>query len=248
VQLTPYIALLTLGLVSSFHCIGMCGGIMGALGLSTPTEVRQSRFGLFGFVTAYNGGRVLSYASAGALLWLVESLVPDSVYLANGHLVLRLLGAAVMLGAGLHLAGWFHDFKRMEVVGRPLWRKLEPVARKLLPVKSLPQALAYGAVWGWMPCGLVYMALLYAASQSAVSNPILMMACFGLGTLPVMLATGLMIQPILRLARSRRFRQIAGLLICLMALVSVIFVPQDHSQHIQLQRDVDTLPMSSHGH
>ena len=219
---------------------------MGALGLSTPVEVRQNRWRFFGFVSAYNCGRVLSYASAGALLWLVESLVPNSVYLAKGHLVLRLLGAAVMLGAGLHLAGWFPDFKRMEAVGRPLWRKLEPVARKLLPVKSLPQALAYGAVWGWMPCGLVYMALLYSASQSAAANPVLMMACFGLGTLPVMLATGLMIQPILRLARSRRFRQIAGLLICLMALVSVVFVPQDHSQHMSLQSGVDEQPVSGH--
>lgn len=221
---------------------------MGALGLSTPVEVRQNRWRFFSFVTAYNLGRVLSYASAGALLWLLESLVPEAVYLQKGHLFLRLLGAAVMLGAGLHLAGWFPDFKRMEAIGRPLWRKLEPVTRKLLPVKSLPQALAYGAVWGWMPCGLVYMALLYAASQAAVANPVLMMACFGLGTLPVMLATGLMIQPILKLARSQRFRQIAGVLICLMALVSVVFVPQDHSQHMPLQSGADGSPMSVHGH
>lgn len=219
---------------------------MGALGLSTPVEVRQNRWRFFSFVTAYNLGRVLSYASAGGLLWLIESLVPNSVYLAKGHLVLRLLGAAVMLGAGLHLAGWFPDFKRMEAVGRPLWRKLEPIARKLLPVKSQAQALAYGAVWGWMPCGLVYMALLYSASQAAAANPILMMACFGFGTLPVMLATGLMIQPILKLARSQRFRQIAGVLICLMALVSVIFTPQDHSQHMQLQSEGSSLPMQGH--
>lgn len=219
---------------------------MGALGLSTPVEVRQNRWRFFSFVTAYNVGRVLSYASAGALIWLLESLVPDSVYLQQGHLVLRLLGAAVMLGAGLHLAGWFPDFKRMEALGRPLWRKLEPVARRLLPVKSQAQALAYGAVWGWMPCGLVYMALLYSASQAGAANPVLMMAGFGVGTLPVMLATGLMIQPLLKLARSQRFRRIAGLLICLMALISVKFTPHDHSQHMQLQSTDETMPIHDH--
>ena len=219
---------------------------MGALGLSTPSEVRKNRWRFFSFVAAYNLGRVLSYASAGALLWLLESLLPDSVYLQKGHLVLRLLGAAVMLGAGLHLAGWFPDFKRMESIGRPLWRKLEPVARKLLPVKSQAQALAYGAVWGWMPCGLVYMALLYSASQTAAANPVLMMAYFGLGTLPVMLATGLMIQPLLKLARSPRFRRIAGLLICFMALISVKFTPHDHSQHMQLQSEDEIMPMQGH--
>ena len=243
VELTPYIALLTLGLVSSFHCVGMCGGIMGALGLSTPLGVRKNRWRFFSFIIAYNLGRVLSYASAGALLWLLESLVPDSVYLQKGHLVLRILGAGVMLGAGLHLAGWFPDFKHMEAIGRPLWRKLEPVARKLLPVKSQVQALAYGAVWGWMPCGLVYMALLYSASQSMIANPALLMVCFGLGTLPVMLATGLMIQPLLKLARSLRFRRIAGLLICFMALVSVKFTPHDHSQHMQLHSEDENIPM-----
>lgn len=232
---SPYLVLLTLGLVSSFHCVGMCGGIMGALGLSTPQAVRQRRTHFLAYVFAYNAGRVLSYSLAGGLVWLLGALYPEALQSSKGHLLLRILGAAMMLAAGLHLSGWFPDFKRMEVIGRPLWQRLEPVAKRLLPVKSLPQALAYGALWGWLPCGLVYMALLYAVSQTAVANPVLMMAGFGLGTLPVMLATGFVIQPLLKLARSEKFRRIAGVFICLLALASVAFVPDNHAHHMTME-------------
>lgn len=223
---------------------------MGALGLSTPQAVKQNRWRFLLYVLAYNMGRIFSYASVGAVLWLIESVVPESFHLSRGHLILRLIGAAVMLGAGLHLAGWFPDFKRLEVVGRPLWRKLEPVARRLLPVKSLPMALAYGAVWGWLPCGLVYMALFYALSQSATANPALMMAAFGVGTLPIMLALGLVFQPMLNLARNLHFRRVAGILICIMALVSVVFVPQHHHQHmpLELESTGDPVDMPHHHH
>lgn len=243
---SSYFALLLVGFVSSFHCIGMCGGIMGALGLSTPEAIRQNRLKFFAYTLAYNLGRVASYSIAGGLIWLVETLAPEPAQFTYGHTALRILGAAVMLGTGLYLAGWFPDFKRLELIGKPLWRRLEPIARKLLPVKSLPMAVAYGAIWGWLPCGLVYMALLYSVSQASVANPIVLMALFGVGTLPVMLATGLMIHPITRLARSQRFRQLAGLVICFMALISVVFVPEDHSQHMELERAGDNKNIMIH--
>ncbi|HBG50914.1 MAG TPA: hypothetical protein DDW89_03775, partial [Gammaproteobacteria bacterium] len=66
----------------------------------------------------------------------------------------------------------------------PLWRRIGPLARRFDPRRSAAQALAFGALWGWIPCGLVYSALLTAlVSGSATAGASIMLA-FGFGTLP----------------------------------------------------------------
>jgi sulfite exporter TauE/SafE len=92
---------------------------------------------------------------------------------------------------GLYLAGWWSGLTRVEALGRGLWRHLQPLTSRLIPVHSLPQALTLGALWGWLPCGLVYSTLLWAASQGNATESALLMLAFGLGTWPVLLATGL---------------------------------------------------------
>lgn len=227
------------GLLAAFHCVGMCGGILGALGLSTPQAVRQHRLRFLGYVLAYNLGRVVSYSLIGLLVGAVGSAMADTVQLAYGHLVLRVLGAAVMLGMGLHLAGWFPQFKQIESIGRPVWRRLEPLARRLMPVRSISAALAYGMVWGWLPCGLVYSMLVYAATSADAKAAAAVMFGFGLGTLPVMLVVGLMFQPLMQVLRSQAVRRAGGILVCLLAFASLLFAPQ-HRHVLELEPAVDT--------
>lgn len=200
-----------LGLTSSAHCMFMCGGIMGALTLGLPPEARQSRLRLLAHVSAYNLGRLLTYIAAAALLGALGRSVLVVLGPAGGHAVLQVLSAAVLVGAGLYLAGWVPAFARIERLGEPLWRRLQPLAARLLPVRSPVHALLYGLVWGALPCGLVYAALIWAAASGEPVSAAGRMLAFGAGTLPGMLAAGLMANGLTRIVRTAGFRQLVGL-------------------------------------
>ena len=87
-----------------------------------------------------------------------------------------------------------------------------------MPVTSVPQALFLGAIWGWLPCGLVYSSLLWAASQGSAINSALLMLVFGLGTVPVLLATGMAAERLTALLRQRGVRIAGGVLVMLFGL------------------------------
>jgi uncharacterized protein len=72
-------------------------------------------------------------------------------------------------------------------IGARLWIRLAPLGRKLLPVRTLPRAVGFGMIWGWMPCGAVYMVLTMATLQSDALRAAATMAAFGVGTAPAML-------------------------------------------------------------
>ncbi|MFW3895489.1 sulfite exporter TauE/SafE family protein [Pseudomonas bharatica] len=212
VELLPLLgSALILGLLGGGHCLGMCGGLMGALTLAIPPEQRGRRLRL---LIAYNLGRVLSYASAGLLLGLAGWALAGSP-LATA---MRVLAALLLIAMGLYLAGWWSGLTRVEALGRGLWRHIQPVATRLLPVSSLPRALLLGALWGWLPCGLVYSTLLWAASQDSAINSALLMLAFGVGTWPVLLATGLVAERSNALLRQRGVRIAGGLLVILFGL------------------------------
>ncbi|UTL79798.1 sulfite exporter TauE/SafE family protein [Pseudomonas putida] len=202
---------LVLGLLGGGHCLGMCGGLMGALTLAIPPEQRGRRLRL---LLAYNLGRVLSYACAGLLLGLAGWAVASS----PAALALRVVAALLLIAMGLYLAGWWSGLTRIEALGRGLWRHIQPVATRLLPVSSLPRALLLGALWGWLPCGLVYSTLLWAASQGNAGYSAALMLAFGLGTWPVLLATGLAAERVNSLLRRRSVRMAGGLLVILFGL------------------------------
>nr|WP_189657141.1 sulfite exporter TauE/SafE family protein [Pseudomonas sp. BW16M2] len=202
---------LVLGLLGGGHCLGMCGGLMGALTLAIPPEQRGRRLRL---LLAYNLGRILSYAAAGLLLGLAGVALASSP-LAIG---LRVIAALLLISMGMYLAGWWSGLTRIEALGRGLWRHVQPVATRLLPVSSLPRALLLGALWGWLPCGLVYSTLLWAASQGDALHSAALMLAFGVGTWPVLLATGLAAERVGALLRKRSVRVAGGLLVILFGL------------------------------
>jgi len=202
---------LVLGLLGGGHCLGMCGGLMGALTLAIPPEQRGRRLRL---LLAYNLGRIFSYASAGLLLGLAGWAVASS----PAALGLRVVAALLLIAMGLYLAGWWSGLTRIEALGRGLWRHIQPVASRLLPVSSLPRALLLGALWGWLPCGLVYSTLLWAASQGNAGYSAALMLAFGLGTWPVLLATGLAAERVNALLRRRSVRVAGGVLVMLFGI------------------------------
>jgi sulfite exporter TauE/SafE len=129
----------------------------------------------------------------------------------------------MMFSVGLYLAGWFPKFALVEKVGLPLWRKLEPLGKSLLPVRSAWHALLLGVVWGWLPCGLVYAAAVYSVSAGGGLQGALIMLMFGIGTLPAMVTVGMLSNRMIRLAQLPRVRRGAGLVIILLALLTLLF-------------------------
>ena len=205
------ISALILGLLGGGHCLGMCGGLMGALTLAIPPEQRGRRLQL---LLAYNLGRILSYATAGLLFGLAGWAVASS----PAAMLLRIVAGLLLISMGLYLGGWWSGLTRIEAIGRGLWRHIQPVASRLLPVSSLPRALLLSALWSWLPCGLVYSTLLWAASQGDALDSGLLMLAFGLGTWPVLLATGMAAERLTALLRRRGVRMTGGLLVVLFGL------------------------------
>ena len=202
---------LVLGLLGGGHCLGMCGGLMGALTLAIPPEQRGKRLRL---LLAYNLGRIFSYACAGLLLGLAGWAVASS----PAALALRVAAALLLIAMGLYLAGWWSGLTRIEALGRGLWRYIQPLTRRFMPVTSLPRALLLGSLWGWLPCGLVYSTLLWAASQGNAVDSAALMFAFGLGTLPVLLATGMAAERLTALLRKQGVRMAGGILVILFGL------------------------------
>ncbi len=209
--LPQLLSALMLGLLGGGHCLGMCGGLMGALTLAIPAERRHQRLRL---LVAYNAGRIFSYTTAGLLLGLAGWA------LASGPLatLMRSIAGLLLIAMGLYLAGWWSGLTRIEALGRGLWRHLQPITRRCMPITSAPRALVLGGLWGWLPCGLVYSTLLWAASQGDALRSAALMFAFGLGTLPVLLATGLAAERLVSLLRRRGVRIAGGLLVILFGL------------------------------
>lgn len=198
-------AALITGLLGSAHCLGMCAGISGLFSVSTGVASVRSQYPR---AIAYNIGRLLSYALLGALVALAgQSAVAAIPAIAAP---VRLAGGLLIVLIGLQVAFGWRLLAPLETLGARLWQRVAPAARKLVPVRSLPQALGLGLIWGWLPCGLVYGALTAAAFAGGPLAGGVAMLAFGLGTLPNLLAAGLAAARLRGFASRRGVRLAAG--------------------------------------
>ncbi|MEG3641473.1 sulfite exporter TauE/SafE family protein [Magnetococcus sp. PR-3] len=207
-----------LGVFSTIHCTAMCGGIMGAIAFGIPGWEQMGVFKRLGYLFAANMGRVFSYIFMGLLLGLVGQQLMAYVPGNSAHEILRALAAGILVFMGLYLAGKAHWFAGVERLGKPLWKRLEPSSRRLLPIRNPGVALLFGLIWGWLPCAFVYAALFWSLSAASVWESGLRMALFGAGTLPAMLGIGLAVK---RMQRVRmRWQTVAGWALVVMGVAS----------------------------
>ncbi|MHB1656236.1 MAG: sulfite exporter TauE/SafE family protein [Burkholderiales bacterium] len=196
------------GLLGGVHCVGMCGGIVTALSFATP----NAKPGL-AMLLGYNGGRLLSYALAGA----IAGAVGASTLLLNHFLPvsrgLYLFANIMLILLGLYLAGWSRAVLLLENLGAGVWARLQPLMKRLMPVRNAPQAVLVGMIWGWLPCGLVYSVLISALATGSAAHGAMLMLAFGAGTLPNLLAMGLLAKRLQNFTRNLLVRRIAGLLV-----------------------------------
>ncbi|NJO15716.1 MAG: sulfite exporter TauE/SafE family protein [Thioploca sp.] len=208
-----------MGLFSSPHCVGMCGGIVGALTMGLPPQIRNSPLQLLAYLLTYNLGRISSYVLAGIIVSFLgvqlTQLLPDF------HLVSKWLGGIFIIIVGLYLGNWWQGLAALETLGNFLWRRIVPVGRHFLPVHRLSQALGLGLIWGWLPCGLVYGVL---ALSLTANNPFqggLLMFMFGMGTFLIMLITGTTTHWFVQFTRNPMIRQIVGILLISLGLFTL---------------------------
>jgi len=230
-----FLPLFIMGLVSSAHCIGMCGGIMGALTMAIPAQAKRARWMI---LVAYNLGRISSYAFMGVLV----GLFAEQLAALGGGAILRVLAGTLLIVMGLYLADWWRGLTKLESVGRYLWVYIQPIGKHLMPVNSLPKALFLGALWGWLPCGLVYAALAVAMAQPAPLLAGTAMFAFGLGTLPAVLAAGVAAHQLTRIMQQRKVR--IGLAVIVVAFgvwtIWGALAHGDHRHHAGHEQDKTT--------
>lgn len=176
-----FITPLTIGLIGSFHCIGMCGPIVVALPLK--------KHNLFSKITGailYNSGRVITYSVLGILFGI----------LGRG---IRLAGfqqwTSILLGVAMIVSVLFPYFFREKITIGNLFSgfaaRLINRLRKLFTDRSYTSLLMIGILNGLLPCGLVYVAIAGAISSGTVLSGALFMMMFGLGTIPLLLTATL---------------------------------------------------------
>lgn len=165
-----------LGLLSSFHCVGMCGPIAFVL----PVDRTNKRKGAYQTVL-YHTGRLLAYSSIGALF----GLLGRGLYLSGLQQRLSILLGVVMI---LIVLIPIHIFNKYNF-SRPLYSFINKVKSRLgiyLKKTSNKAIFSIGFFNGFLPCGMVYIVLVGAVATSQVYLGALYMLIFGLGTIPVM--------------------------------------------------------------
>ena len=223
-----YFAAFIAGLLGGVHCLGMCGGIVGALtfGINPIPENEQdappqSPKNIYPYLLAYNGGRLLSYTFAGVLVGGISMLASNLPVLNNIQFGLQIFAALFMIALGLYIAGWWTGLRKIEVAGGMIWKHIEPISRRFIPVRSPFQALILGSLWGWLPCGLVYTILFWSISTGNAIEGGLLMLSFGLGTLPMLLAMGVFAASLSSFIRKNWVRSLAGGIIIAFGLFSL---------------------------
>jgi hypothetical protein len=202
------------GLMGAGHCIGMCGGLVGALSQQLPKQPRQNLLAAqLSFILSYNFGRILSYTIAGALIGGSASILSALFSLDLYLISMRVFAGIMMIATGLYIAQIWSGIVQVERVGKLLWRFIGPIANRLLPIKNLKQAFIAGLLWGWLPCGLVYSTLTWAVAANSAQQGALIMAAFGLGTLPALVSAGVAAQFFAQLVLKRSVRLVSGLIL-----------------------------------
>ena len=174
------------------------------------------------YTCGYNFGRIASYALFGFIFGSIGDLTIHLLPLRVAQTILRALSGFAMVGIGLHLLGVTKWWRVVENCGAPIWRKLQPLVRSRLPLRSLADCIAVGALWGWIPCGMVYSALALAASAGSATAGASDMFAFGLGTLPALAVAGSIAARTATMRFVPAFRPIAGVAIVVLGLFTSV--------------------------
>lgn len=197
-----YLTAFLLGVFGSLHCMGMCGGIVGALSLGTTNERGVA------LQIGYHLGRITTYGLIGLLAGVI------GLWLSYSHeqagMVLRFISGILLALMGLYIIGTTKALLWLEKLGTGLWKKVQPFSRSLIPVKSIQQAISLGLIWGLLPCGLVYSTLSWALVSADPIKSASLMMMFGFGNMPALLSLAVFTNQLTRFKQNAIVKSLIG--------------------------------------
>jgi len=214
--------MLTMGLLGSLHCIGMCGGLVSAMCMSRPKVWWPG-------LVIYQFGRVTTYSLFGLLAGLFGGMLGD----IGGWPLLKALAifaGLLMILFGLNLAGWLPDPLRRLTALVSERIGLAALARNVAQRASLSGWYVMGLANGLLPCGLVYAALSLALASASSVGAGLMMFSFGLGTIPAMLFAPALLRKLTPQLRGWMLH-IAGVILVVLGVMTMLRGGAMHMQH-----------------
>lgn len=202
-------AAFTAGVLGSVHCFAMCGGLAGALGMRARA-LGSSPARSFQFALATQIGRIGSYTLVGAVVGAAGTALATVMQWVHLAALLRVIAGGVLLAIAARLAFTWNLFAWLERAGAQLWSRYLSKALPANASQGFAQALCFGAVWGWLPCGLVYSMLLFAVFSGSATQGALVMLAFGAGTMPAMLSSSLLAAQLARVLKNPNARWLAA--------------------------------------
>jgi len=221
---------LLMGIVASPHCLAMCGGLASALDRLAPPDapLRGPKLHLL-----YFAGRAGSYALIGFLVGEFGLVVADSIGVAGRT---TRIGVGLMLLLAAAAIARLAPMRSFERIGHRAWQALRPVSRRVSALPPTLRALALGALWGWLPCGMVYAAAASAALAGSGGSGALFMSGFALGTLPAVALVGMGASRVSARLESRGLRQATAVVLAVggvwTLLAGTAMDPLDHALHV----------------
>jgi sulfite exporter TauE/SafE len=142
--------------------------------------------------------------------------------------LLRLIAGGLLVLMGLYISRWWTGLTLIEAAGGVIWKQVQPLASRMIPINTTTRALTAGTLWGFLPCGLVYSVLAWTATMPSIEKAVMVMAFFGGGTFPAMIITGLSATWLNNINQHSSFRYTAGVLVILFGLWTIAAVVIDH--------------------
>ncbi len=171
---------------------------------------------------SYNCGRIGSYMAAGAIAGGLGSGVLALTGLSALELGFYWMANLILVGIGLYMMDVWRGLSVLEKAGQIAWRRISPMTNCLLPLDSNAKTIAMGALWGWLPCGMVYSSLMTALLSGSAHSGALVMLAFGAGTLPTLMMLGVLGSHLRARLQNPMFRLAAGLLILIFGVLGLV--------------------------
>lgn len=197
-----YLVLFVVGVLTSLHCVGMCGGIMLSQSLS---KENNNKFEAIKPALLYNLGRVISYTILGGIIGALGSVFSLSI---TAKAAMQIFAGAFMIMMGFNMAG-FSAFRKFQI-------KLPHFACKTKNKSGSP--LIVGFLNGLMPCGPLQTMQLFALGTGSATKGALSMFMFAIGTVPLMLTFGAL-SGLLSKGYTKKILKVSGVLIIILGLI-----------------------------
>ena len=220
------------GLFGSVHCIGMCGGFVALINQPVDNKAQKSQLSSLLNWLLTNSGRIASYTLAGAIAGTIGGAAVGIFNPEHVQNIGLMLSGSFMIALGLYLAGWWNGLLMLENLGGGLWKYLQPKFSRLLQQRGPGKSFITGAIWGWLPCGLVYSMLVWSMTIATPLGGASIMLAFGLGTLPMLMSLGAMSTKLNVLRQRKAVRQTLGLIIIGFGLLTLLGLV--HPFHVPL--------------